>query len=71
MVIWPTFRKGQHRANDHSYHAPQFISLIQFDPNFCMLVETTIDYYMDRNVWDTASITINFDIELDKLTPYS
>ena len=48
-----------------------YCGLVLFDPHFCMLVETTMDYYMDRNVWDTASITINFDIELDKLTPYS
>ena len=43
----------------------------------CMLVEASIrfkffySYYMDRIVWDMGSITINFDIELDKLTPYS
>ena len=24
MVIWPAFRMGQYRANDHPYHAPQF-----------------------------------------------
>ena len=24
MVIWPAFRTGQYRVNDHSYHAPQF-----------------------------------------------
>ena len=24
MVIWPAFRKGQYRANDHPYRAPQF-----------------------------------------------
>ena len=28
MVIWPTFRMGQYRVNDHPYHAPQFRSLI-------------------------------------------
>ena len=27
MVIWPAFRMGQHRDNDHPYHAPQFILL--------------------------------------------
>ena len=43
---------------------------IQWDPHFCMLVEKTMEHYKYRNVWDTASITINFDIELDKLTPY-
>ena len=25
MIIWPAFRMGQYRANDHPYHAPQFI----------------------------------------------
>ena len=25
MVIWPAFRMGQYRVNDHPYHAPQFI----------------------------------------------
>ena len=24
MVIWPAFRTGQYRVNDHPYHAPQF-----------------------------------------------
>ena len=24
MVIWPEFRMGQFRVNDHPYHAPQF-----------------------------------------------
>ena len=24
MVIWPAFRMGQYRANDHPNHAPQF-----------------------------------------------
>ena len=24
MVIWPAFRMGQLRVNDHPYHAPQF-----------------------------------------------
>ena len=24
MAIWPVFRMGQYRANDHPYHAPQF-----------------------------------------------
>ena len=24
MVIWPEFRMGQYRVNDHPYHAPQF-----------------------------------------------
>ena len=23
MVIWPAFRMGQYRVNDHPYHAPQ------------------------------------------------
>ena len=23
-VIWPAFRTGQYRVNDHPYHAPQF-----------------------------------------------
>ena len=27
MVIWPAFRMGQHRVNDHPYHAPQFTIL--------------------------------------------
>ena len=25
MVIWPAFRIGQYRVNDHPYHAPKFI----------------------------------------------
>ena len=25
MVIWPAFRIGQYRANDHPYHAPRLI----------------------------------------------
>ena len=24
MVIWPVFRTGQYRVNDHPYHTPQF-----------------------------------------------
>ena len=28
MVIWPAFRKGQYRVNDHPYHAPQFIKSV-------------------------------------------
>ena len=24
MVLWPEFRMGQYRVNDHHYHAPQF-----------------------------------------------
>ena len=28
MVIWPAFRMGQYRANDHPYHAPQFIDML-------------------------------------------
>ena len=24
MVIWPAFRMGQYRVDDHLYHAPQF-----------------------------------------------
>ena len=24
MDIWPAFRMGQYRVNDHPYHAPQF-----------------------------------------------
>ena len=24
MVIWPAFRLGQYRVNDHPYYAPQF-----------------------------------------------
>ena len=24
MVIWPEFRMGQYRVNDHPYHGPQF-----------------------------------------------
>ena len=27
MVIWPAFRMGQYRVNDHPYHAPQFIGV--------------------------------------------
>ena len=26
MVIWPDFRMGQYRVNDHPYHAPHFTS---------------------------------------------
>ena len=29
MVIWPEFRMGEYRANDHPYHAPQFIDLFE------------------------------------------
>ena len=28
MVIWPAFRMGPYRVNDHSYYAPQFIFLL-------------------------------------------
>ena len=24
MVVWPAFRMGQYRVNDHPYHTPQF-----------------------------------------------
>ena len=30
MVIWPAFRMGQYRVNDHPYHAPQFTSFILY-----------------------------------------
>ena len=26
VVIWPAFRIGQYRVNDHPYHAPQLMS---------------------------------------------
>ena len=28
MIIWPAFRLGKYRVNDHPYHAPQFIAMI-------------------------------------------
>ena len=28
MVIWPAFRMGQYRGNDHPYHAPQLNPII-------------------------------------------
>ena len=28
MVIWPAFRMGQYRVNDHPYRAPQFTANI-------------------------------------------
>ena len=31
MVIWPAFRMGQYRVNDHPYHAPQFIGPLMLD----------------------------------------
>ena len=33
MVIWPAFRMGLYRVNDHPYHAPQFINK-KFDLNY-------------------------------------
>ena len=30
MVIWPAFRMGQYRDNDHPYHAPQFRKMEKF-----------------------------------------
>ena len=32
MVIWPAFRMGQYRVNDHPYHAPQFIITRNYNP---------------------------------------
>ena len=29
MVIWPEFRMGLYRANDHPSHAPQFIYILR------------------------------------------
>ena len=34
MVIWPAFRMGQYRVDDHPYHAPQFITRTVRDKNF-------------------------------------
>ena len=34
MVIWPEFRMGQYRVNDHPYHASQFIILITIRKQF-------------------------------------
>ena len=28
MVIWPAFRMGQYRVNDHSHHTSQFVGVI-------------------------------------------
>ena len=33
MVIWPAFRMGQYRVNNHPYHAPQFICKILYKAN--------------------------------------
>ena len=30
MVIWPVFRMGQYRVNNHPYHAPQFIDNMNY-----------------------------------------
>ena len=30
MVIWPVFRMGQYRVNNHTYHAPQFIDNMNY-----------------------------------------
>ena len=29
MVIWPAFRMGQYRVNDHPYHTPQFMKFLE------------------------------------------
>ena len=28
MIIWPAFRIGRYRVNDHPYHVPQFTNLV-------------------------------------------
>ena len=42
MVIWPAFRMEQYRVNDHPYHAPQFIVLLN--------VATSADWPKKTNV---------------------
>ena len=51
MVIWPAFRMGQYRVNDHPYHAPQFNSL-----RFCVEEENEIAL----NVGDQVEIHTHY-----------
>ena len=37
MIIWPDFRMGQHRVNDHPYHTPQFNVQKRINNNNLML----------------------------------
>ena len=43
MVIWPPFRMGQYRANDHPYHALQFISFILLKGTDCIYPNLDVD----------------------------
>jgi len=45
MVIWPAFRVGQYRVNDHPYHAPQFISPLETRRLETISYATYNDYY--------------------------
>ena len=44
MVIWPAFRMGQYRANDHPYHAPQFNARDIYFGNYYVFLILVTDY---------------------------
>ena len=51
MVIWPTFRMRQYRANEHPYHAPQFIGLFRIEIELgmhfeCSKIEHDANYFI-------------------------
>ena len=57
MVIWPAFRIGQYRVNDHPYHAPQFsILLMKFfsEARHLKSVEALLD---DEDINKTKEIS--------------
>ena len=65
MVIWPAFRMGQYRVNDHPYHAPQFIleNSCFFD-FFEVFHEKLLNAIEPSHVLGTIRIVIKFHVGL-------
>ena len=51
MVIWPAFRMGQYRVNDHPYYAPQFITMSAF-------FEIFLGKFIVQSIFDTVIFRI-------------
>ena len=63
MAIWPAFRMGQYRANDHPYHAPQFIKH-KWEPTLVLLTLELYQKYLRMTFEVPFEEVLNFDQQI-------
>ena len=66
MVIWPAFRMGQYRVNDHPYHAPQFKLMQNWHKKFSAFWEAQTEIVLDKNKYFRISLSSHI-CEFDRI----